>query len=123
MKYLVAAGLAVLLAGCGERTTLEVLPDVVRDINESGSAEISKQIPGATMKARIDDGKTLVLMIGNVPLGNTTYDPNAMRKTLRPQICGSRNYRELIEDGGKVRVEMTTNYGKELPAVQFARCG
>ena len=75
------------------------------------------------MKARIDDGKTLVLIIGNVPLGNTTYDPNAMRKTLRPQICGSRNYRELIEDGGKVRVEMTTNYGKELPAVQFARCG
>lgn len=127
MRTLALATIAVTLAGCGgvfdERSTLEVLPDVVRDINRSGSAEIAKEIPGVTMKARIDDGSTLVLMMGNVPVGTSTYDPNAVRKALRPQVCGSRNYRELIEGGGKVRVEMTTNFGKELPAVQFARCG
>lgn len=125
-RFGMAAAMAVLASGCGglveQRSTLEMLPDVVDGINRTGSSELSQQIPGATMKARIEDGSTLVLMMGNVPLGNQSYDPNALRRTLRPQVCGSDDFRELIDEGGKIRVEMTTNFGKELPAIQFARC-
>ena len=125
-KICIALAMGGLVTGCGgafeQRSTLEVLPDVVAEINRSGTAEIGKQMPGVTMKARIDDGKTLVLLMGNVPMGNQSYDPNALRKTLRPEVCGSDNYRDLIEDGGKIRLEMTTNFGKKLPAIQFARC-
>ncbi|MEM7780721.1 MAG: hypothetical protein AAF697_10050 [Pseudomonadota bacterium] len=118
---------AALLASCGDfpgqKGAIESLPDVVREINESGTSELAKDIPGATMKARIDDGDTLVLMMGNIPSGNRSFDPYTVRKTLRPEVCASDNYRQLFEEGGKVRVEMTSNFGKELPAIQFARCG
>ncbi len=126
MRFLLVSGLAITATACGgivdQRSAIEQLPDVVDAINRDGNAEIAKQLPGAVVTARIDDGDTLVIMMGNVPLGNTTFDPNAVRKTLRPQVCGSENYRELFEEGGKVRVEMTSNFGKEMPAIQYSRC-
>lgn len=103
--------------------TPELLPDLAEEINTRGTLEIGKDFPGVTMKARVDETDTLVVMLGNVPLGNRTYDPNAVRRSLRGEVCSDRHLRELIANGGKVRLEMTTNFGKELPAVQFARCG
>lgn len=117
---------ALLLAGCGEMMMGEVgtdiLPALVDEINQNGTHEIAKQIPGATIKARLEGDDLLVLMVGNVPTGNQTYDPNALRRLMRGEVCKDRHLAELIRNGGKLRIEMTSNFGKELPAIQFARC-
>ncbi|WP_299194745.1 hypothetical protein [uncultured Erythrobacter sp.] len=127
MKFWTVVPLAACLAGCGNmligEITPEVLPDLADEMNERGTLEIGKDFPGVTMHARVDSGDTLVVMMGNVPLGNRTYDPNAVRRLLRSEVCSDSNLSELISNGGKVRLEMTSNFGKELPAVQFARCG
>lgn len=124
-KSILVAGI-VSLSACGgvvdNRTALEKLPDVVEMINRDGTTEIARDFPGVRAAARIDDGDTLVIMMSNVPFGGRTFDPNAVRRSLRPQVCGSENYRELFEAGGKVRLEMTSDHGKELPAIQYARC-
>lgn len=86
-------------------------------------SDIARQLPGSKMAARIDNGDTLVLMVDNLPVGNRTFDPNAVRKTMRPTLCDDSDFRELMDAGIKVRFEMTSNFGKPLPAVQFARCG
>ena len=126
MKIWAAIAAIPLLAGCQDmlmgEVTPELLPDLVEEINTHGTLEMGKQFPGVTMKARVDNADTLVIMMGNVPLGNTTYDPNAVRRLLRSEVCEDGNLRQLIDNGGKVRLEMTTNFGKELPGVQFARC-
>ena len=127
MKTWLTIACIPLLAGCGNmlvgEVTPELLPDVVEEINEHGTLEIGKEFPGVTMEARLDNEDTLVIMMGNVPLGNRTYNPNAVRRLLRGEVCNDTVLSELIANGGKVRLEMTSNFGKELPAVQFARCG
>lgn len=125
MAKWIVLGVLALLPACGmleNKSAIEVMPDVARNINESGTAEFAKIFPNATMNARVDNGDTMVLIMGNMPLGNETYDPMALQKLLRPKLCATQNFRDLIAEGGKIRVEMTSNFGKQLPAIQFTRC-
>ncbi len=126
-KSVAAASLGLTLSACGALTPMtpeERLAYSVKHFNsEAATAEMDKQLPGSKMAARVDNGDTLVLMVTNVPTGNRTFDPNTLRKVMRPTLCDDRDFRQLMEDGINVRFELTSNFGKELPAVQFARCG
>ena len=116
----------VALAGCGGvpsgPVTDQEMAQVVREINREGAEIFADEFPGMTGQARLDPDNILVLMLVNTPTGKRTYDPNALRRLLRPQICEDGNFRRLIDNGWKVRLEMTSNMGSELPAIQFARC-
>lgn len=115
---------AIALAGCGGggADSLESdLADAVRAINEGGGQSIGGEFPDSKLNARME-GDTLVLIMSNAPMGKRTFDPNVLRKTLRPEICGSAEYRRLIEAGYKLRVEIVSNTGHRLPPVQYARC-
>lgn len=124
MKKSAIGIVALALAGCGvigQPQSLEQrLGDAVERFNNDTSS-LGKGFEGTTRKARLE-GDTLVFMIANLPTGNETYDPHAMRRILRPEMCDDSDFRELIEDGVKIRFELTSNFGKELPAIQFARC-
>ena len=126
MKSWTGLGLVVALAGCGGvpsgPVTDQEMAQVVREINREGAEIFADEFPGMTGQARLDPDNILVLMLVNTPTGKRTYDPNALRRLLRPQICEDGNFRRLIDNGWKVRLEMTSNMGSELPAIQFARC-
>ena len=121
---ILAMGLAV--AGCGDAfeplSAEEKLARSVERFNRNGGDVVADALPGSSTKARIDGGVTLVLMVSNVPSGTRTFDPNAVRKAMRPSLCSDDDFRAMIDQGIKVRFEMTSNFGKELPAVQFSRC-
>ena len=115
-------GLGAMVAACNPSVSKDDLPTIVRGVNAGEADYLFKEMPGVELSARIDEGDTLVLKVENLPTGNQTYDPNLMRKQLRPEICGEGAFRQLIDEGGRLRFEMVSNTGKELPAIQFARC-
>lgn len=124
MRILILVSILFAVSACGgligEPSPREILPKVVDRINREGADIVD--LPGVTVSAQIEHDDTLVLMMDNVPLGNTSYDPYTVRKTLRPQICGEENFREILKAGFKIRFEMTSNHGKKLPAIFFASC-
>ena len=122
MKLWVVAGGAMLLASCSPGVSKDNLPAVVAAVNNGSADYLFKDIPGAKVSARVDEGDTLVLKVSNIPTGNRTFDPNAIRAALREEVCKSGSYGQLIKQGGKVRMEFVSNFGKELPAIQFAHC-
>lgn len=85
-------------------------------------AQIGPSFGKASVSARVDNGDTLVVMIENLPSGKATWDPNVMRKKLRPEMCREPVYHEIFGSGGKVRLEVTSNIGQELPAVTVGSC-
>ena len=98
------------------------MADAVQRYN-AAEARSTESGPGiVTRRALLEGGDTLVFKLGNMPTGNTTFDPYAMRKSLRPELCDDAGLRELVEQGVKVRFDITSNYGKELPYIQFTRC-
>lgn len=114
---------ALALASCGEPRSLEAeLAQAVREVNAGGGQTFGSEMAGAKLNARIDNGDTLVLVMSNVLSGSRTYDPNAIRKDLRPNVCGEAHYRRIIDGGFKLKIEMISNTGKELPPVIYARC-
>ncbi len=120
-------GLGLLaLTACGavadNRSMTERLPDIADYLNRNGNPKLTAEFPNATIGARVDEGDTLVIMVGNIPTGSTAIDPNALRKLWRPLVCGEEHYRQLFSEAGKVRMEITSNFGKKLPPVQYARC-
>lgn len=123
MKFWVAIAGALVLAGCSPGVSKDNLPAVVAAVNNGSADYLFEDIPGAKVSARVDDGDTLVLRVTNVPTGTRTFDPNPIRNALRPEVCKSSSYGDLIAAGGKVRMEFVSNFGKELPAIQFAHCG
>lgn len=123
MKYWVAIAGTAILAACSPGVSEDNLPAVVAAVNSGSADYLFKDIPGAKVSARVDDGNTLVLKVAGVPTGTRSFDPNPIRKALRPEVCKSSTYGKLIESGGKVRMEFVSNFGKELPAIQFVHCG
>lgn len=124
MKNLLSLGLlAAALTGCGPSVSKDSLPEVVRWVNDGNMDYLFADLDGTDISARLDPGDTLVLKVTNLPTGTQTYDPNALRKMLRSEVCEPGTFGRLIEQGGKVRFEFVSNFGKELPAIQFAHCG
>ena len=123
MKTWVVFAILAVLAACSPGVSKENLPAVVRAVNNGSADYLFADIPGVKVSARLDPGDTLVLKVANVPTGTRTFDPNAIRKALREVVCNSGSYGRLIEQGGSVRMEFVSNFGKELPAIQFAHCG
>lgn len=122
VKHWGMVSLAATLAACSAGVSTADLPTVVRGINAGEADHLFEEMPGVEVSARIDEGNTLVLKARNLPTGNQTYDPNRMRAELRPEVCADGAFRKLIDEGGRLRFEMVSNTGKELPAIQFARC-
>lgn len=122
MRILSVPVILWLLAACADAPLEQRLAESVQRFNES-EARNAPSSPGAlTRTVHIEGGDTLVFKLDNIPTGNTSFDPNAMRKSLRAEFCEDRAMRELLEAGVKVRFDLTSNYGKELPSVKFARC-
>lgn len=122
MRILFLSVISVLLAACTNAPLDQRLAEAVQRFNDS-EARNAPSSPGAlTRTAGIEGGDTLVFKLANMPTGTTSFDPNAMRKSLRGEFCEDREMRELLEAGVKVRFDLTSNYGKELPSVKFARC-
>lgn len=126
MKSIQILALALLLMGCGglvgePKSTEARLAAMVERYNEVQASAKTDDQSGAQRHARIEGGNTLVIEITNVPTGNSTFDPNAMRKSLRPEICDDL-MRELLDAGISVRFDLTSNFGKKQPSVHFSRC-
>lgn len=117
-----AAALSACGSGIGGGRTLEETLDGAAAHMNRNSAKIVGNLPGSKMTARVENGDTIVLRLTNVPSGTQTYDPNAVRKMFRPEFCNKTLYNKVFAKGGKVRLELVSNFGKELPAIQFARC-
>ncbi|MEO1731976.1 MAG: hypothetical protein AAFR64_14740 [Pseudomonadota bacterium] len=125
MKLPAFLALSMLVAGCGvlqPQSLEERLADAVVEFNESEAASVANGATRTRREARLDGDDTLVIAITNLPTGNSTFDPMAMERSLRPEFCDDAEMRELIEAGIRVRFELTSNFGKELPSVQFNRC-
>lgn len=123
MKIWILLATSAVIAACSPGVSKDNLPAVVRAVNNGSADYLFADIPGAKVSARVDPGDTLVLKVTNVPTGNQTFDPNAVRKALREEVCEHGSYGQLIAQGGKVRFEFVSNFGKDLPAIQFAHCG
>lgn len=123
MKFRVAIAGALVVGACSPGVSKDNLPAVVAAVNAGSADYLFADIPGAKVSARLDEGDTLVLKVTNVPTGTRTFDPNTIRAALREEVCKGSSYGKLIEQGGKVRMEFVSNFGKELPAIQFAHCG
>lgn len=126
MKQLMVAAGALALAGCGAlaapMTLEESMQDAADFFNKNGASFLPKEIEQAKVSARVEDGEIMVIRLENIPTGNATFDANYARKMFRPKLCEQSSSRKIIEQGGKIRVEMRSNIGKELPSVQVARC-
>lgn len=119
MKRLMIAVATVALAGCGGPETLdEALNDAASFFNRNAD---SLDLKGVKLSATVE-GDVLTMKMTNFPSGTRTFDPNAARKLFREKLCGIGSAREILDMGGKIRVELRSNYGKDLPAVQVAGC-
>lgn len=119
MKKLAIAIGTLALAGCGEPETLdEALNGAANFFNRNADAF---DLKGVKLSANVAED-VLTIRMTNFPSGTRTFDPNAARKLFRDKLCDIGKARDILEMGGKIRVELRSNYGKDLPAVQVARC-
>lgn len=122
MKHAIAALAALALAGCGGPETKEEAMSQAADFfNNNGEALAGAGLKDVKLTAAVE-GDVLVMKMTNFPSGTRTFDENAARKLFRAKLCEMRKSREILELGGKIRVDIRSNYGKELPSVQVARC-
>ena len=122
MRTLTIAVCSLALAGCGGPETLEEALGNAADFYNSSSNNLqTSQLKNTKIKADVS-GDLLTIRLTNFPSGTRTYDPNALRKLLREKLCEIGSARAIFDMGGKIRIELQSNYGKELPPVQVARC-
>ncbi len=124
MRTLFCIALAGFAAACSaEPDTLEgTLDKAANHFNKHGLDTINDQLKATAVKASVKDGLTLVMRVEGVATGNLTFDPIAMTKVMRKNICENDWNRRVFEKGGRLRIELVSNYGKELPAILFAKC-
>jgi hypothetical protein len=122
MKYAIILVGAVALSACGgPETKEEALTSAAKFFNGNAGALSSTQFKDIKVSARVEED-VLIIKMANFPSGTRTFDPNAARKLFRGKICEISKSRDIIEMGGKVRVDIRSNYGKDLPSVQIASC-
>ena len=122
MKRLIIAICTLALAGCGEPETLdEALGNAAHYFNKNATALQTAALKDTKLSASVTD-EVLTIRMANFPSGTRTFDPNAARKLFREKLCDLNSSRNILDMGGKIRVELRSNYGKDLPPVQVARC-
>lgn len=122
MKKLMVVVGVVALAGCGGPETLdEALNDAAGFFNKNAKSLQTPQLKNTKLSASVADD-VLTIRMTNFPSGTRTFSANAARKLFRAKLCDMSSSREILDMGGKIRVELRSNYGKELPPVQIARC-
>lgn len=68
------------------------------------------------------EGKTLVITLDKMPSGNDSFDPRMVRGVMYAMVCDGDVLEGLIDDGGEIRFEPTTNTGRELEPVWVTEC-
>ena len=122
MKNLMMVAGAIALTGCGGPETLEEALQANADhLNRNASALQTTQLKNTKVSASVE-GDVLLVRMTNFPSGTRTFSANAARKLFRQKLCDIGMSRDVLEMGGKIRVELRSNYGKDLPPVQVARC-
>ncbi len=114
----------LLLASCGflspsNETLEESLQGAADFINGDGQS-LLPEIPGK-VSARAE-GNILVLRIVDIPTGNHAFDEGLMRKAIRPGVCDHWENRDVIDRGGKFRIELVSDIGTVSPPVTISHC-
>lgn len=126
MRYAVLCAASFLMAGCGDLVGPANLQDALAEAeqltNDPRTAFRNPDFPDANVDGRIEAPKTFVIRHSNVKTITRTFDPRAMEKSIRADVCDQRPLRNVIDKGGIVRVEMVTHIGDELPHLFFSRC-
>lgn len=114
----------VLLASCGfmpasNETLEESLLGAAEYVNGDGQSLLA-DFPGR-ISARAE-GDVLIIRFEDLPTGSHIFEEAALRRQLRPLVCDEAENREVIDRGGKFRVEMISNIGTVAPPVTIAHC-
>jgi hypothetical protein len=73
---------------------------------------------GSTLRSVTAAGRTIVLHIdGRAPL-----EPEASDAAIATELCTGADLRDLIGQGGQVRIEAQTAKGEQIPAITVDRC-
>jgi hypothetical protein len=125
-NVLIAIAASALVSYCGlvgRPAPLESkLEAAAGQLNEHASKMLPPEFGNSRLESEVIGKDTLVLRILDTPTGHETADPNQLRKILRRDMCEMSSLREIIERGGKIRIEMISNIGVEVTAFQIARC-
>ena len=122
MKKLMMLAGALTLTACGGPETLEeALQANASHLNRNANALKPAQLKNTKVTASVE-GDVLLIKMTNFPSGTRTFSANAARKLFRQKLCDMSMSRDVLDMGGKIRVELRSNYGKDLPPVQVARC-
>lgn len=121
------AVMVLALAGCGNAFAG---PPALKDTLNRTAGELRAQAPAlfaedfGEMKfvPRVEGKDTLVLRFENAPVGSKAFDPNVIQRTVRPKVCEIGALRTVIESGGRIKLELASPIGAELPPVLFSRC-
>lgn len=124
MRLLFCLALAGTASACSTAPdTLEgTLDGAANYFNRNGLGIINEDLNATGMKASVEGDDTLVMRVEGIATGNLTFDPIAMTKVMRGNVCDNSWNRRVFEKGGRLRVEFVSNYGKELPPIFFAKC-
>ncbi|MEP0189078.1 MAG: hypothetical protein ABJP70_04645 [Erythrobacter sp.] len=124
MRTIISLALAGLIAACSTAPdTLEgTLDRAANHFNQNGLDIINEELKATGMNVSVEGEDTLVMRVEGIATGNLTFDPIAMTKVMRENICESDWNRRVFEKGGRLRIELVSNYGKELPPILFAKC-
>lgn len=124
MRSFVCVTLAGFASACSTAPdTLEGALDGAADhFNTHGLDIINEELSATAMKASVKGADTLVMRVEGIATGNLTFDPIAMTKMMRENVCENDWNRRVFEKGGRLRIELVSNYGKELPPILFAQC-
>ena len=126
MKNVSVLVMAGLLAGCGSAsappTLDETLAGAASHFNRGGLSLINEELGATSMSARVENEDTLVMLVEGINTGRMTFDPQAMTRLMRDNICEDSWNRRVFESGGRLRIDFVSNFGHELPSIYFARC-
>jgi hypothetical protein len=121
---LLAMPACLALAACGDVAFDGSAEDRVAFI--AGTTNAVAPIPlgnGARLSSASAEGDVLVLRMDGVVQGPVQDVSEAeMLKALRPIVCDNDGYRGVIEDGARIRFELSSSTGDALPPITLAYC-
>lgn len=123
MRFFRFAVATLALSACGEEKPLNVLvEDAARHYNSNGEDAFAFLYSGSKTRAFAEGDDTLVVRIDNIPSGKQTVDPIMWGKGVRKGLCADGYVRDMVGKGAKLRVEMRSNMGVDLPTTHLASC-
>ncbi|MEM9086194.1 MAG: hypothetical protein AAGB23_09760 [Pseudomonadota bacterium] len=126
MKTVLAMIPALLLVACSDLGAPATLEDALKAAQRVGTrpgvAFHDPEERDIVETIEIEAPDTLVIRHSNVKTIDQTIVPHAFERSVREYICKYQVLRDVIEMGGTIRLEITTNIGSKFPAVHFSRC-